>query len=453
MQYSRPQAGSVNRAHSGGLHDTLIDARVSHGNGERRHRTRGFRHGGQRPSQGDADRHREEDLPRLRRRELRHHRPVRDPRRQGLRRDRSQRPPQRDHHRRQARAQERARHGRVHDHVPDREADRHVEGVPLHVAGRAQPHRPHHHRRAAAQFRRCRNLRRLAGRRRGPHGPGREQRLCRRARRQECRWLPDHRARDGADHEHERPELVGNVRRHQPDPVQAGRPEHGERQTRHPHGRAHGRYGRRRTRDRVHRLGVREMQRREPVPRHARSDTALPQGRLRSEADVSRRLHREGPAGAGPRLCRLPRRRLVLQEREGGFDRRREPARGPGAVGGHARSVAIGQHDPPVPASGLQRRRAGPQGLRRRLADHRRQAHRSELPVRHARRRLEDLRVVQRGHEHLGEVRGQAARASGRRHPRPLHGDQHLPARVRTFRRGRVLGPEDLAVLCRHVGG
>ena len=41
----------------------------------------------------------------------------------------------------------------------------------------------------------------------------------------------------------------------------------------------------------------------------------------------------------------------------------------------------------------------------------------------------------------------------GGRHPRSLHGDQHLPARLRTFRRGGVLGPEDLAVLCRYECG
>ena len=56
------------------------------------------------------------------------------------------------------------RQGRVHDDVPHRQAGRHVEEQPPAMARRAEPRRPHHDRRVRAQRRRHRPQQRLAGR-------------------------------------------------------------------------------------------------------------------------------------------------------------------------------------------------------------------------------------------------------------------------------------------------
>ena len=107
------------------------------------------------------------------------------------------------------------------------------------------------------------------------------------------------------------------------------------------------RQDRRDRRDRARRLGLRQMQRRQSVSRHARSDPDLPEERLRSEAALSGGVHRQGPAGARHRLCRVPRRRLVLPQcREGrcrhaqSGRRRRAPGRSPAASRSRAISSA-----------------------------------------------------------------------------------------------------------------
>ena len=246
-------------------------------------------------------------------------------------------PPQRHHHRHQARAEERARHGRVHRHLPDREADRHVEGEPPDVARRAQPRRAAHHRRRASAISAMSGFP-AAGRatlRAAP--PGREQRLCHRAGREECRRLarsPDASSArimnaSGADssamfiHTNPMPYKPVDL-----DTAKATLTTHTRRNA--STARSIGE-----TEIKSDRLGLGQMRRRAPVPRHAGPDADLRQGRLRSEAAVSGRLHREGPAGAGHRLRGVPRRRLVLQVREGGRRRHaptRLPARSSGSI-------------------------------------------------------------------------------------------------------------------------
>ena len=85
-----------------------------------------------------------------------------------------------------------------------------------------------------------------------------------------------------------------------------------------------------------------------------------------------RHLHRAGSVRARGRLRRIPRRRVVLQDRDAGRRRHAQSARRPDHLGDLARPLAVGQLPARVPALRLQRGRAGPQGARRRLADHRR---------------------------------------------------------------------------------
>ena len=231
------------------------------------------------------------------------------------------------------------------------------------MARRAQPRRPSHHRAGRTGDRRYRPLQRLAGRQFRRHGSRREQRLCRRSRRQECRRLRDHRPGDGAHSQCRRQELAADDRAQQSAALQARLARHQGCEPHHPRFRDHRRGDRRDRGNRAGRLGLRQVRRRPPVPGHARSDPDLRQERVRPQPALPGGVHGEGSARARHRLRGIPRRRLLLQVRRAGRCRDAQPGRRRRVVGDHPRRLAVRQLCARLPPPRLQSGRGGPAAL------------------------------------------------------------------------------------------